>query len=121
MQENSNSFLHAPFQSQDLKVEKNRLNSNEIDQALQGLNKWGLDSLTECIWKEWTFDSFKTAMDFFVKVGAIAERRNHHPEFLSTYTKMRLRLTTHDALGLTQKDFDLATEIDCLIETDFRR
>jgi 4a-hydroxytetrahydrobiopterin dehydratase len=52
-------------------------------------------------------------------VADIAEHQNHHPEFLSVYRKMRVRLSTHDASGLTQKDFDLAAAIDSLIASQF--
>ena len=69
--------------------------------------------------KQWQFDSFKTAMEFITEVADIAEHQNHHPEFLSVYRKMRVRLSTHDASGLTQKDFDLAIAIDSLIASQF--
>lgn len=98
---------------------KHKLNSAEIIQKLNSLNGWSLDSDANSISREWEFDSFHTTMQFFTKVGEIAENQNHHPEFLSTYTKMRLRLSTHDASGITQKDFDLATAIDQLIARDF--
>lgn len=97
-----------------------KFDSNEIAQAMQSINGWTLESDEAFMNKQWQFDSFKTAMDFIAKVAEIAERQNHHPEFLSVYRKMRVRLSTHEASGLTQKDFDLATEIDQLIENQFR-
>jgi 4a-hydroxytetrahydrobiopterin dehydratase len=96
-----------------------RLNSHDIDQGLSTLDHWTLDAHKASIRKEWEFDSFQTAMRFMVKVGDIAEQHNHHPEFLSTYTKVRIRLLTHDAKGLTQLDFKLAYAIDQLINHDF--
>ena len=96
-----------------------RLNSQEIDQGLSTLNSWTLDAHKASIRKEWAFDSFQTAMRFMVHVGDIAEQQNHHPEFLSTYTKVRIRLLTHDAHGLTELDFKLAHAIDQLIARDF--
>jgi 4a-hydroxytetrahydrobiopterin dehydratase len=54
-----------------------------------------------------------------VCVSEIAESQNHHPEFLSTYTKVQIRLVTHDADGLTHKDFELALAIDQLVQRDF--
>lgn len=96
-----------------------KFNSNEIAQAIQTINGWTVEPDEAFMHKQWQFDSFKTAMDFIVKVADIAERQNHHPEFLSVYRKMRVRLSTHDASGLTQKDFDLATEIDRLIDSQF--
>jgi 4a-hydroxytetrahydrobiopterin dehydratase len=100
-------------------MHKDTLTSEEITQKQKALENWALDSQNGSICKEWKFDSFKTAMGFFAKVGEISEQHNHHPEFLSTYTNMRLRLTTHDCGGLTQKDFDLAAEIDLLVKNQF--
>lgn len=96
-----------------------RFNSTQIDTHLEKIGNWTLDAHKASIRKAWTFDSFKTAMNFFVSVGAIAEELDHHPEFLSNYNKMRIRLTTHDAYGLTHKDFDLAGRIDQLVGQQF--
>jgi 4a-hydroxytetrahydrobiopterin dehydratase len=96
-----------------------RLNSKEIDQGLSTLDNWALDVHTASISKEWVFDSFKTNMCFFSKVGDIADRQDHHPEFFSSYTRARIRLTTHDAYGLTPQDFELALAIDRLVQNEF--
>lgn len=96
-----------------------RLNSQDIEQGLSTLDSWTLDAHQASIRKEWSFESFQTAMRFLSDVGNIAERLNHHPEFLATYTQVRIRLLTHDAHGLTQKDFELAAEIDQLIKHSF--
>ncbi|WP_456408663.1 4a-hydroxytetrahydrobiopterin dehydratase [Caldithrix abyssi] len=52
---------------------------------------------------------------FINKVAILAERHGHHPEIFNVYNRVRLTLATHDAGGLTQKDFDLATAIDELL------
>lgn len=96
-----------------------RLNSQQIAQGLRTLDSWVLDAHEASIRKTWEFDSFQTAMRFMVQVGEIAEPLNHHPEFLSTYTKVRIRLLTHDVQGLTQLDFKLGHAIDLLINRDF--
>jgi len=96
-----------------------RLNAHEIAEGLNALNNWTLDAHAASISKEWIFDSFKTAIHFIVSVGEIAESQNHHPEFLSTYTKVQIRLVTHDADGLTLKDFELAAAIDQLVKRGF--
>ena len=100
-------------------MNKHKLSTTEIAQALKTIQGWTLEPDEAFMNKQWQFDSFKTAMDFIAKVAEIAERQNHHPEFLSVYRKMRIRLSTHDASGLTQKDFDLAAEIDGLIANQF--
>ena len=51
---------------------------------------------------------------FVSAVGVLAEARNHHPDILIQWNRVRLTLSTHDASGLTMKDFDLAKEINGL-------
>ena len=77
--------------------------------ALEGWHCLGPEGPLE---KSWTFARFSAAMAFFVEVGDLAERLNHHPELLSNYTDMRIRLWTHDVNGLTALDFDMALAID---------
>jgi 4a-hydroxytetrahydrobiopterin dehydratase len=96
-----------------------KFNSHEIAKALKTIQGWTLESDEAFMHKQWQFDSFKTAMEFITEVADIAEHQNHHPEFVSVYRKMRVRLSTHDASGLTQKDFDLAAAIDNLIASQF--
>jgi 4a-hydroxytetrahydrobiopterin dehydratase len=96
-----------------------RLNRADIDQGLQQLDHWSLDADDSHIVKAWQFDCFQTAMNFVVQVGELAERLNHHPELLSNYTRVRIRLTTHDANGLTHLDFELARHIDQRVSQAF--
>jgi 4a-hydroxytetrahydrobiopterin dehydratase len=95
------------------------LDPTELQQALASLDAWTLDGPARCINKAWTFDSFPTAVSFFVKLSELAERLDHHPEVLSSFTRMRVRLWTHDADGLTHQDFELAAEIDRLVKSEF--
>ena len=58
------------------------------------------------------FRDFRAALAFVNKVGDLAESKGHHPDIDIRWNKVKLALTTHDAGGLTSKDFDLAAEID---------
>jgi 4a-hydroxytetrahydrobiopterin dehydratase len=58
-----------------------------------------------------TFKNFLQAMEFVNKLVEPAESAGHHPDIEISYNKVRITLTTHDAGGLTQKDFELAKEI----------
>jgi 4a-hydroxytetrahydrobiopterin dehydratase len=98
-----------------------KLSAAHIQDGLSQLEAWSLDTAHHVIEKTWTFDSFPSAMAFFAQAGALAESHNHHPEFLSTYTRMRVRLWTHDVKGLTHQDFDLAAAIDRLVVAEFSR
>lgn len=91
-----------------------KLPPNEIATRLQQLQAWTLHDDPHSIGKAWTFADFDAAVDFFNRVCALAKAHDHHPEMVACYTHVRLRLWTHDAKGLTDKDFRLATDIDQL-------
>ena len=58
------------------------------------------------------FDDFVAALDFVNRVGKLAEKAGHHPDIDIRYNKVRLALISHDAGGLTNKDFELAGQTD---------
>jgi 4a-hydroxytetrahydrobiopterin dehydratase len=60
------------------------------------------------------FKSFPKAIAFVNEVAALAEEANHHPDIDIRYSKVVLRLTTHDRGGLTARDLELARRIDRL-------
>ena len=76
----------------------------------QSLAGWKTEG--EFISKEFTFKDFKEAIQFKVKVGEIAEELNHHPNWSNVYNKVNIKLSTHDAGGVTDKDFELAKRIE---------
>ena len=65
----------------------------------------------------WKFKNFLQAMAFMNAVAEVAERMNHHPEWSNVYNRVNVRLTTHDAGGLTALDFELAQAMDSLAVT----
>ncbi len=60
------------------------------------------------------FKDFVAALQFVNRVGELAEQAGHHPDIDIRYNRVRLALVTHDAGGLTAKDFDLAAQADKL-------
>ena len=60
------------------------------------------------------FPDFLQALDFVNRVGAVAERLGHHPDIHLTWGRVDVESWTHDAGGITEKDFQLAAEIDRL-------
>ena len=86
------------------------MNESIINKQLELLTNWSF--VDNAIEKYYSFKNFVEALIFINKVGAIAEKMNHHPELFNVYNKVKLRLTTHDANGVTQKDFDLAAAVD---------
>ena len=70
----------------------------------------GADAIT----RQFKFDDFSQAWGFMTRVALLAEAANHHPDWRNVWNRVDIRLTTHDAGGLTQKDIDLARAIDKL-------
>jgi len=62
-----------------------------------------------------SFKDFVAALSFVNRVGGIAEDAGHHPDIDIRYNEVRLSLVSHDAGGLTMKDFDLAAAIEKLV------
>jgi len=81
-----------------------------VQERMAKLNNWALEG--ETIVKDFSFGNFKESLEFVNKVGEIAERNNHHPDIVISYSTVRLSLTTHSEKGLTSKDFEVAEEID---------
>ncbi|MDA8063475.1 MAG: 4a-hydroxytetrahydrobiopterin dehydratase [Actinomycetota bacterium] len=63
-----------------------------------------------------SFAGFAEAVSFVDRVAVLAERHDHHPDITISYDRVTLRLTTHDAGGLTGADLDLASAIDTLAD-----
>lgn len=94
------------------------MSESMIDTSLQDLNKdsdnlWAIKE--EKLYREFKFHDFVSAFGFMTKVAILAEKANHHPEWSNIYNKVVIKLTTHEAGGISKKDFDLAYEIEKLI------
>jgi 4a-hydroxytetrahydrobiopterin dehydratase len=62
--------------------------------------------------REYKFADFAHAFGFMAAVATIAEKMDHHPEWLNVYSRVTVDLSTHDAGGITQLDFDLAAAME---------
>ena len=89
-----------------------KLTDNEITDSLARAPEW--TELNGQIQRTFAFDDFVTAMEFVNKVAEYAEREQHHPDILIRYNKVTLTVSTHDAGGITEKDFGLAGHADSL-------
>ena len=87
-----------------------RLNDSEIETALAGLPGWTRAGAG--IERSYRFSDFVEAFAFMTRVALLAEKADHHPEWSNVWNKVEVRLTTHDAGGLTAKDIALATAMD---------
>lgn len=89
------------------------LSKFDIDSRLRALSEWKIDS--GLLVRTFAFKDFRSALSFVNQVGELAEEAGHHPDIDIRYSRVRLGLTTHDAGGLTAKDFELADCISRLI------
>lgn len=88
------------------------LNDADVQQQLSQLPSWDLvGQEIRCIRK---FKDFIEAIEFVNRLVEPAEAVAHHPDISISYNQVSIALTTHDAGGLTQKDFDLAKIISAL-------
>ncbi|HEY0193360.1 MAG TPA: 4a-hydroxytetrahydrobiopterin dehydratase [Kofleriaceae bacterium] len=67
--------------------------------------------------RAFAFADFVEAFGFMTRIALIAERMNHHPEWSNVWNRVTIALTTHDAGGLTDKDFALAEAMDRVAAT----
>lgn len=89
-----------------------KLADSEIRDRIAGSGGWTLSADRLAIVKSFRFVDFNAAFGFMTRVALAAEKADHHPEWSNVYNRVEIRLTTHDAGGLTEKDFDLAAEIE---------
>jgi len=94
---------------------RSALPAEEVHHLLNGTPDWKLSADGKCIRREWRVKDFPTALDFFARVGVIAEEEDHHPDLhLTGYRNAAIELSTHAVGGLTENDFILAAKIDGL-------
>jgi 4a-hydroxytetrahydrobiopterin dehydratase len=86
------------------------LSDADIAAKLKGIPAW--KRAGDAIERTWRFGTFLEAVAFMDRVFALAEEADHHPDLLNSWTKVRVRFTTHDAGGLTNRDFKMAAKVD---------
>ena len=90
-----------------------KLSTSEIEKKLEQFSDWeyidnGVETTLE-------FESFKDCFSIMTRIAFDAESQNHHPEWCNVYNKLSIRLSTHDAGGVTEKDFKLIESIESII------
>ncbi len=87
-----------------------RLDEAVLAQSLASLPNWSREGGE--IVRRYAFDTYAHGALFSAGVALLADRLDHHPDLLLTYRKVEVRLSTHDAGGLTALDFALARQIE---------
>jgi 4a-hydroxytetrahydrobiopterin dehydratase len=91
------------------------LESDDIRKYLKATPQWKLTGDGKRVRREWRVKDFPTALDFFERVGRIAEEEDHHPDLhLTGYRNVAIEIGTHAIDGLSENDFILAAKIDQL-------
>ena len=91
-----------------------KLDQNEIQEKMDSIDASWIQK-GKFICREFSFKDFNSAFAFMTSVALLAEKSNHHPDWSNLYNTVKVALTTHDADGLTEKDFKLASAIDQLL------
>jgi len=94
-----------------MRVEK--LSPTVVEQKLAELAGWELKQ--HKLYRHFVFANFIEAFGFMSQVALLAEAMNHHPEWSNVYKHVEIYLTTHDAGGISERDFALAERIDQLL------
>jgi 4a-hydroxytetrahydrobiopterin dehydratase len=82
----------------------------EIQTFLEEMEGWSLEQGK--LHREYRFQSFVQAFGFMTQAALVAEQANHHPEWCNVYNRVVVDLTTHDAGGISDKDFALARRME---------
>lgn len=85
------------------------LEPDDIDEALERLDGWTRDGAE--IARTFRCDDFANAIAFINRIADLADEADHHPELRNVYDTVEVRLTSHDAGGITERDLDLARSI----------
>jgi 4a-hydroxytetrahydrobiopterin dehydratase len=84
----------------------------EIDDFLESHSEWTV--VDNSLERVFSFRNFREAFGFMTETAFIAERKNHHPDWSNVYNRVTVQLKTHDAGGITAKDFDVARQMELI-------
>lgn len=90
-----------------------KMSLEEIQQRLSQLQDWTLRDGK--LYRHIQFNTFNAAFGFMTQVALMAERADHHPEWFNVYNRVEIWLTTHEAGGISERDFALAQQINDLL------
>lgn len=90
-----------------------KMTAQQIQAGLSDLVGWELKN--DKLHRELKFKNFVQAFGFMTQIAVLAEQMNHHPEWSNVYSRVTIDLTTHEAGGISQLDFDLAAKIDAVV------
>jgi 4a-hydroxytetrahydrobiopterin dehydratase len=91
---------------------RKKLSDHRIAERLALAPHWRHAAERGAIVREFVFANFAQAFSFMTQVALAAEKFDHHPEWANVYNRVSVTWSTHDAGGLTERDFELAARTD---------
>ena len=91
-----------------------KLTDDQIESRLLRYPDW--DYFDDALHAEFEFESFKDCFSAMCRIAFECESMNHHPNWTNVYNVLTISLSTHDAGGVTQKDFELIEAIETIVE-----
>jgi len=93
-----------------------KLSHETIEKKLLQFPDWELKD--DALYAEFEFENFKDCFSAMSRIAFECEAQDHHPNWTNVYNVLKISLSTHDADGVTQKDFDLAEAIEEIVEVE---
>lgn len=94
-------------------ISRDKLSNTDINKELSSnLDGWSLLKDREAIFKKFEFKDFNEAFSFMTRVGLIAEKLDHHPEWFNVYNRVEVTLATHTCNGVSPLDIELANKMN---------
>ena len=93
-----------------------RLSDLQIEKRLENYPDW--DYYDDALHTEFEFDNFKDCMSAITRIAFECEALNHHPDWRNVYNVLYISITTHEAEGVTDLDFQLLDAIEKIVEVE---
>lgn len=92
---------------------------NDLEQMLHELPQWRIATNGVVLSRDYLFDTFSQAFGFMTQAALHAERLDHHPDWSNVYNRVHVRLSTHEAGGITVRDVQLARIMERIAQQQF--
>lgn len=93
-----------------------KLTEKEIEEKLTHMDGWSYSE--DALHTSFEFENFKEAFTLMTRIAFEAEAQNHHPDWSNVFNQLEITLSTHDAGGVTEKDFKLAQAIEAIVNAE---
>ena len=93
-------------------TKREKLSDSEMQARLSHISGWTVANGK--LHREYKFKDFVQAFGFMTSAALVAESLNHHPEWFNVYSTVKVDLMTHDAGGISELDFTLASKMEAL-------